>query len=79
MAMSYTSVWASETFGLGPQGVAMMFVVSGAAGAIGNPLLALASDRVGSRRRFVVGLAIVAAAHRRLYSLRPSRTPATAR
>jgi MFS family permease len=64
MAMSYTSVWAAETFGLGPQGVAMMFVVSGAAGAVGNPLLGLLSDWVGSRRRFVVGqLAITGVAY----------------
>jgi MFS family permease len=59
MAMSYTSVWAAETFGLGPQGVAMMFVVSGAAGAVGNPLLGLLSDRSGSRRAFVVGQLVV--------------------
>src|SRR5688572_28950469 len=59
MAMSYTSVWAAETFGLGPQGVAMMFVVSGAAGAVGNPVLGFLSDRTGSRRPFVVGQLIV--------------------
>jgi MFS family permease len=59
MAMSYTSVWAAETFGLGPQGVAMMFVVSGAAGAVGNPLLGFLSDRAGARRPFVVGQLVV--------------------
>lgn len=55
MSLSYTAVWASETFGLGPQAVAIFFVVAGAAGAIGNPLIGLASDRLGRRRPFVVG------------------------
>jgi SET family sugar efflux transporter-like MFS transporter len=67
--MSYTSVWASETFGLGPQGVAMLFVVSGAAGALGNPLLGLASDRLGARRWFVVAQLVVTGAAYGCYAL----------
>src|SRR5688500_15912592 len=59
MAMSYTAVWAAETFGLVPQAVAMMFVVSGVVVAIGNPLLGFLSDRTGSRRPFVVGQLVV--------------------
>jgi MFS transporter, SET family, sugar efflux transporter len=55
MAVSYISVWASDTFGSGPQAVAMLFVVSGAAGTIGNPLLGLLSDRLGWRRQLIVG------------------------
>jgi predicted MFS family arabinose efflux permease len=61
MAMSYTSVWAATTFGLGPQGVAMLYVVSGIVGAIGNPLIGLYSDRLRLRRPFVVGQLIVCA------------------
>lgn len=60
--MSYTSVWASQTFGLGPQAVAFLFVVSGVVGAIGNPLIGLASDRLGRRAPFVVGQLVVCAA-----------------
>ena len=59
--MSYTSVWAATTFGLGAQGVAMLYVVSGIAGAIGNPLIGLYSDRLRLRRPFVVGQLIVCA------------------
>lgn len=55
MALAYTAVWASQTFEIGPQAVAMLFVVSGLAGAIGNPLIGLLSDRIGRRRPFVVG------------------------
>jgi SET family sugar efflux transporter-like MFS transporter len=61
MALAYTSVWASQTFGLGPQAVALLFVVSGLVGAIGNPLIGLASDRLGRRGPFVVGQLVVCA------------------
>ncbi len=64
MAMAYTSVWASETFSIGPRDVAMVFVVSGLAGAICNPLLGLLSDRLGRRRQLIVGqLAVVSLAY----------------
>lgn len=64
MAMAYTSVWASETFGIGPQAVGMVFVVSGLAGALGNPMLGLLSDRFGWRRPLIVGqLAVVSLAY----------------
>lgn len=59
MAMSYTSVWAAATFGLGPQGVATLYVVAGVFGAVGNPLLGLLSDRIGRRKPFVLGQLIV--------------------
>jgi MFS family permease len=62
MAMAYVSVWASETFGLGPQGVAFFFVVSGLAGAIGNPALGLISDRIGRRRPIILGQLLVTSA-----------------
>lgn len=61
MVMAYVAVWASETFGLGPQGVAMLFVVSGVAGAIGNPALGLASDRLGKRRLLIAAQLVVTA------------------
>ena len=49
--MAYVSVWANETFGIGPQAVATLFLVSGLVGAVGNPLIGLLSDRFGWRRR----------------------------
>jgi MFS family permease len=55
MAMAYVAVWANETFGIGPQAVATLFVVSGLVGAAGNPLIGLLSDRFGWRRRLIVG------------------------
>lgn len=61
MSLAYTSVWASQTFGLGPQAVALLFVVSGAVGAVGNPLIGLGSDRLGQRAPFVVGQLIICA------------------
>lgn len=64
MSMAYTSVWASETFNIGPQAVAMVFVVNGVAGVIGNPLLGLLSDRLGWRRRLIAAqLAVVSLAY----------------
>jgi SET family sugar efflux transporter-like MFS transporter len=62
MALAYTSVWASQTFGLGAQAVAFLYVVSGVVGAIGNPLIGLASDRLGRRGPFVVIQLVVCAA-----------------
>jgi MFS family permease len=62
MAMSYTSVWAASTFDLGPQAVAWLFVVSGIVGAIGNPLIGMLSDRLATRRPFVVGQLLVCSA-----------------
>src|SRR5205085_6845604 len=59
MVTSSASVWAASTFGLGPQGVAMLYVVSGIVGAIGNPLIGLLSDRIGRRRPFVIGQLVV--------------------
>jgi SET family sugar efflux transporter-like MFS transporter len=49
------SVWASEALAIGPQAVAALFVVSGLAGALGNPLIGLLSDRFGWRRGIIIG------------------------
>lgn len=71
MAIAYTAVWAAETFNLAPGGVAFMYVVSGCAGALGNPLLGLLSDRIGWRRPFIVGQLLIASL---IYSLYPFAT-----
>jgi SET family sugar efflux transporter-like MFS transporter len=64
MSMAYLSVWASDTFGVGPQSVALLFVVSGVVGAAVNPLLGMLSDRFGWRRRLIVGqLAVMSLAY----------------
>ncbi|MCL4465207.1 MAG: MFS transporter [Chloroflexi bacterium] len=64
MSMSYVSVWAANTFGIGPQAVAMLFIASGMTGAIANPLLGLLSDRRGWRRQLIVGqLALMSLAY----------------
>ena len=55
MALAYVAVWANESFGVGPQAVATLFLVSGLVGATGNPLIGLLSDRFGWRRRLIVG------------------------
>ena len=54
MALAYTAVWASDVLMLGPQAVGFLFVISGIAGAIGNPLIGILSDRIGRRRPFVI-------------------------
>lgn len=55
MALAYTAVWASESFSIGPQAVAILFVVSGLTGVIINPLLGLLSDKIGHRRYLIAG------------------------
>lgn len=54
MALAYTAVWASDVLMLGPRAVGFLFVISGIAGAIGNPLIGMFSDRIGRRKPFII-------------------------
>jgi SET family sugar efflux transporter-like MFS transporter len=64
MALAYVAVWASDTFGIGPRAVAVLYVVSGLTGAVMNPLTGFVSDRTGWRKSLVVGqLAVTSVAY----------------